>query len=97
MYTALKTITHLVQNEVLPFFAPERLMVLDDKFVRRNAHMEGIGLGPALSLELPLLLRAIVGEDLECGTPLLELHLPVEHDTGGHHNEVRSPDATLTR
>ena len=29
--------------------------------------------------------------DLEAGTPLLDLHLPVEHDRGGDHNKVRTP------
>jgi hypothetical protein len=28
---------------------------------------------------------------LEAGAPLLDLHLPVEHDRGGHHNEVGAP------
>lgn len=27
-------------------------------------------------------------------TPFLELHLPVEHDRGRHHNQVRPPVAT---
>ena len=49
------------------------------------------------SLSLSLLERAEVGENLEGWTPLLELHLPVEHDTCGHDDQVRSPHALLTR
>lgn len=55
--------------------------------------MEGVGLGPTLPLELALLHGAVVGEQLEGGAPLLELHLPVQHHRGGHHYEVRTPDA----
>ena len=32
---------------------------------------------------------------LECGAPLLDFHLPVEHDGGGDDDEVRPPDALL--
>lgn len=39
-----------------------------------------------LSLELALLLAAIVGENLKARTPALELHFPVQHDTGGHND-----------
>lgn len=53
--------------------------------------MEGVGLGPALALGRPLLDAAIVGEQLEGGAPLLELHLPVQHDRGWHHHQVRTP------
>ncbi len=50
---------------------------------------------PYHSFLLPLFLRPIIGEDLESRTPLLELHLPVEHDTGGDHYKVRPPDAVF--
>lgn len=42
--------------------------------------MEGVGLAPAMPLDLALLGRAKVGEQLEGWAPLFELHLPVEHD-----------------
>eukprot|EP00964_Phaeocystis_antarctica_P077728 scaffold48293_cov29-Phaeocystis_antarctica.AAC.2 len=45
--------------------------------------MEGVGLRPARALEPPLLLRAEVGEDLEGGRELLDLHLPVDLVRGG--------------
>ena len=32
---------------------------------------------------------------LEGGTPLLDLHLPVEHDGGGYDDEVRAPHTLL--
>ncbi len=42
--------------------------------------MEGIGLGPALPLEpCRSLSAAIVRQQLEGRTPLLELHLPIQH------------------
>lgn len=42
--------------------------------------MEGVGLAPAMPLHLALLGAAKVGQQLEGRAPLLELHLPVEHD-----------------
>lgn len=54
--------------------------------------MESIGLGPALPFELPLLGRAVVGQQLESRAPLLALHLPVQHHRGGNHNQVWPPD-----
>lgn len=65
---------------------------LKNEGVGGDAHMEGIGLGPALALLLPLLGAAIVGEELEGGAPLLELHLPIQHHAGGDHYEMRAPD-----
>ena len=49
-----------------------------------------------LSLGLALLLVPIVGEDLEGGAPLLELHLPVQHDWRRHHNQMRPPHTMPT-
>jgi len=46
---------------------------------------------PPASLLLALLLRAVVGDDLEAGKELLELHGPIEHDAGGYDDEVRTP------
>lgn len=43
------------------------------------------------SLLLPLFRGAVVGEDLESRAPLLQLHLPIEHHAGGHHNQVGAP------
>ena len=57
--------------------------------------MEGIGLGPAVALGLALLGRAVVGQQLEGGRPLLKLHLPVQHDRCRHDNQVRPPDTTV--
>lgn len=53
--------------------------------------MEGVRLGPALSLFLPLLGTPIVGEQLEGRAPFLELHLPIQHHACGHDDEVRTP------
>ena len=70
-------------------------MILDDQLVGSNTNMECICLGPASSLHLPFLLIPIVRKDLEGWTPLLELHLPVQHDAGGYDNEVRAPHTML--
>lgn len=53
--------------------------------------MEGVGLGPALALFLPLLGTPVVGEQLEGGAPFLELHLPIQHHACGHDDEMRTP------
>ena len=54
-------------------------------------------LGPHLAFEAALLLRPIVGEDLEGRAPTLQLHLPVEHHAGGHDDEVGAPAACVPR
>ncbi len=55
--------------------------------------MESVGLAPAVALGLTLLGTAEVGEQLEGWAPLLELHLPVQHDRCGDHNQVGTPIA----
>ena len=72
-------------------------MVLDGELVGGDAHVERVRLGPALALGAALLGRAEVGEQLEAGTPLLELHLPVEQHRRGHDDQVRAPDLPLAR
>ena len=53
--------------------------------------MESVGLAPAVALGLALLGTAKVGEQLEGWAPLLELHLPVQHDRCGDHDQVGTP------
>lgn len=67
------------QDEVAPFFAPKDLGVLQHQRVGGDAHVKCVCLGPPLPLGLALLGCAVVGQQLEAGGPLLELHLPVEH------------------
>ena len=55
-------------------------MYLEDKGVGGDTDVEGVWLAPAVPLDLALLGAAKVGEQLEGGAPLLELHLPVQHD-----------------
>ncbi len=55
--------------------------------------MESVGLAPAMALGLTLLGTAKVGEQLEGWAPLLEFHLPVQHDRCGDHNQVGTPIA----
>ena len=52
-------------------------------------------MGPYLPFEAAFLLRPIVGEDLKGRAPTLQLHLPVEHHTGGHDDEVGAPTACV--
>ena len=47
-----------------------------------DADVEAVGLAPPRSLQLALLGRAEVGEQLEGRAPLLELHLPVQRQVG---------------
>lgn len=72
-------------------------MVLQHQLVRRDTHMEGIGLGPALPLELPLFLGSIVSEDFKAGAPPFQLHLPVQHHTGGDNDQMGTPVTCLAK
>ena len=56
-----------------------------------------VRVSPTLSLHLPFLLSPEVGKYLKGRTPLLELHLPVKHDGGGHDDEVGAPVVQLAR
>ena len=68
-------------------------MVLNDEFVGSDADVKSVDFGPARPLHLSLLGSAKISEDLEAGTPPLELHLPVQHHRCRHHDQVRTPDA----
>ena len=87
----------LVQDQVLPLLTPEDRLVLGDQPVRGDAHVERVGLGPALALQFTLLGGAKVGQDLKRRGPLLELNLPVQHHGRGYHDEVRAPYAVVAR
>lgn len=50
-----------------------------------------------LSFHLAFFNGTVVGKDLECRTPFLELHLPVQHHTRWNDNQMWTPDALLTR
>ena len=85
----------LVQDEILPLEPSEGAVVLNDQLVARDTNVECVLFGPTNSLQSPLLLTAVVDEDLEAGAPLLYLHLPVEHHRGGHYDEVGAPVITV--
>lgn len=60
--------------------------------------VEGCLRGAAnLPLELPLLLGSIVGEDFKAGAPPLQLHLPVQHHTGGDNDQMGAPVTCLAK
>lgn len=71
-------------------------MVLQHQLVGCDTHMEGIGLGPALPLELPLFLGSIVSKDFKAGAPTFQLHLPVQHHAGGDNDQMGTPVTFLT-
>mmetsp|Transcript_61333 Transcript_61333/g.147631 ORF Transcript_61333/g.147631 Transcript_61333/m.147631 type:complete len:212 (+) Transcript_61333:1973-2608(+) len=58
-------VVRLVEDHVLPALAAKHLLVLHDHFVRGDADVEGVGLGPPLALQLALLLAAVVRKHLE--------------------------------
>ncbi len=64
---------------------------LKHKGVGGDADVESVGLAPSMALGLALLGAAKVGEQLEGWAPLLALHLPVQHDRCGDHNQVGTP------
>ena len=54
----------LVQDHIVPFLPPEGKVVLNYELVRGDAHMEGVVLAPAVSLDLSLFLGSEIGQDL---------------------------------
>jgi|LauGreDrversion4_2_1035121.scaffolds.fasta_scaffold22543_5 hypothetical protein len=85
----------LIEDHVVPLFATECKMVLDHQLIRGDADVEGVVLAPAMSLSFALLLRPEIGKDLEGGTPLLELHLPVDDDGCRNYDQMGSPHSFL--
>lgn len=85
-----------IKNQILPFFSPEALMILNNKFVRRNTDVKSVGFGPSRSFGFPLFLGAIIRENFKTRTPLFALHLPIEHDWRGHDYEMRTPISLFT-
>ena len=61
-----------------------------------DADVEMVFVVPTLSKFLATLRVSMVAKDLETWQKLLELHLPVQEDTGRHDDQVRSPDTTIT-
>jgi len=72
-------------------------VVLQDQFVTSDDYMHRVGFGPAQPLGLALLDAAVVVDNLEGRTPLLDLHLPLVHDGGRHHDQVRTPNPLRAR
>ena len=58
--------------------------------------MERVFLAPAMSLDFFLFLGSKIGQNLLCGAPLLEFHLPIYDYSGGHDDEVRTPHTLIT-
>ena len=71
-------------------------MILDDQFVGSDANMERVLFAPPMALDLPLLLRTKVGQDLEAWAPSFEFHFPIHNNCGGHDNKMRTPDSLIT-
>lgn len=84
-------VVSFVEDEVVPRFASEDVLIGEDELVRSDADVEGVLGVPSLSLLLSLLLSSVVHHELEPRQELAELHLPIEHDTRWDDDEVRTP------
>lgn len=81
----------------MPISSLEGDLILKNELVGGDADVPQVGVIPAFPLFRSLFSAAVVGEDLETRRPLLELHLPIEHNTGRDDNEMGAPYALLTR
>ena len=54
----------LIQDHIVPLLPSEGKVILNDKLVRGDAHMERVFLAPTVSLDLSLFLRSEIGQDL---------------------------------
>lgn len=84
-------VVSLVKDHVAPVLAPENVLVGEDDLVAGDADLPVVLRVPTDTLLLTLLLVAVVGQHLHAGQELLELHLPVQDDRGGHDDEMRAP------
>lgn len=85
----------LIQDHIVPLLPSKGKVILNYKLVRGDADVERIFLAPPMPLNLPLFLRAKVGQNLQCRAPLFEFHLPVDNDCCGYNNKMRSPNALI--
>lgn len=72
-------------------------LVLKYELIRCDTNVPQVIVEPTFPFLGALFPAPVVGENFETWCPFLELHLPVEHDTGRDNNEMRSPDALFTR
>lgn len=86
-------IVGLVQDHIYPALPSKDVLIGKHDLVRCDAHLPSMLGMPTNPLLLPLLLVAVVGEDLKTGKELLELHLPIEDDRSRNDNEVLTPYA----
>ena len=84
-----------VQDHVVPLTSFEGVDISQDQLIARDAYVECILLQPTYAFLLPFILIAIVSQYFEARTKLLELHLPIEDDARGYHNQVRTPNLML--
>lgn len=61
-----------------------------------DADVEMVLVVPTLPKFLATFRVSVVAKDLKTWQELLELHLPVQEDTGGHDDQVRPPNTTIT-
>lgn len=66
----------LINDDVLPSNALQICLILHDVLVSGNKHMEFLILDLSGQL-LSITLLSFVDDDLDVGSPLVELHLPV--------------------
>jgi len=60
----------LVENEVVPRFPPEDVLIGEDELVRRDADVESVLGVPSSTFLLPISLVSVVGHDFEAGEEL---------------------------
>lgn len=84
-----------VEDHIMPLPPLERVDILQNQLVACYAHVERVLLHPAFPFLLSFILIAVVGQNFEAWTELLEFHLPIENDTCRHNDQVRTPDFML--
>lgn len=85
-----------IQDHVVPLLPSECKVILNDKFVGGDAHVERVLSTPSMTLKLAFFLRSEVGENFEGRAPLLKFHFPIDDDCSWYHDQMRTPYASIT-
>lgn len=85
----------LVEDHVVPRLALEDVGIAASEGVRSDTDVEVRLVGPPLTKFLSTFSGTVICEDFEARKKLLELHFPVQENTGRHDDEMRAPDAPV--
>ena len=88
-------ILSLIEHHIIPLLASKSKVILNDQLVGCDTHVKRIVFGPSLPLHFSFFLRSKVGQNLEGRAPSLELHLPVDNQSGWYDNQMRSPNTSI--